>query len=86
MEKLRLSIPYNRDELRMILSDCVKASGLRNAYVEMITTRGQPRLGSRDPRTCTNQFFAFAIPFVWITPPQLLIRTKQSALMTRIKP
>ena len=25
--------------------------------------------GSRDPRTCTNRFMAFAIPFVWIADP-----------------
>ncbi|MEH6825328.1 MAG: aminotransferase class IV [Motiliproteus sp.] len=69
MEKLRMSIPYTRDELHSVLSNCVKASGLREAYVEIITTRGFPKPGSRDPRTCTNQFFAFAIPFVWITKP-----------------
>ena len=48
MEKLRLSIPHNRDELRAILVDCVRASGLRDAYVEMICTRGLPKPGSRD--------------------------------------
>ena len=70
MQKLRMSIPYTREELHLILSNCVKAGGLRDAYVEMITTRGLPKPGSRDPRTCTNQFFAFAIPFVWITESQ----------------
>ncbi len=35
----------------------------------MIATRGLPEPGSRDPRTCRNQFFAFAIPFVWIAKP-----------------
>lgn len=55
MEKLHMSIPYDRDELRTILSNCVKASGLRDAYVEMITTRGQPQPGSRDPRTCSSK-------------------------------
>jgi branched-chain amino acid aminotransferase len=70
MEKLRMSIPYTREELHLILSNCVKITGLRDAYVEMITTRGLPEPGSRDPRTCTNQFFAFAIPFVWITESQ----------------
>jgi branched-chain amino acid aminotransferase len=68
MKKLHLSIPYQPEEVKTILSDCVKATGLQDAYVEMITTRGMPQAGSRDPRTCTNQFFAFAIPFVWITP------------------
>ncbi len=71
MDRLRMSIPYTREEVRLILSDCVKASGFREAYVEMITTRGLPGAGSRDPRTCTNQFFAFVIPFVWITKPQV---------------
>ncbi|MFT5657362.1 MAG: branched-chain amino acid aminotransferase [Gammaproteobacteria bacterium] len=70
MEKLRMSIPCQPEELRSILSQCVRATGLQDAYVEMITTRGQPEPGSRDPRTCRNQFYAFAIPFVWITQPQ----------------
>jgi len=69
MDKLRMSIPYNRSELKSIIADCVRASRLREAYVEMICTRGLPTPGSRDPRTCTNRFFAFAIPFVWIANP-----------------
>lgn len=73
MERLHLSIPYTRDELHSILSNCVKLSGLKEAYVEMITTRGQPESGSRDPRNCTNQFIAFAVPFVWVTKPQTSI-------------
>ncbi len=69
MEALRMRIPHDRDALRDRLQDLVAASGLREAYVEMICTRGQPRAGSRDPRTCTNRFLAFAVPFVWIADP-----------------
>ena len=69
MESLRMSIPYSRSELTDILSECVSKSGLLDAYVEMITTRGLPEPGSRDPRSCKNRFFAFAIPFVWIAKP-----------------
>ncbi|HEY2419678.1 MAG TPA: aminotransferase class IV, partial [Steroidobacteraceae bacterium] len=43
-----------------------RKSGLRSSYVEMIVTRGQPPWGSRDPRQAVNQFYAFAVPFVWI--------------------
>ena len=90
MQSLRMTIPYDRDELKQILSDCVVASGLREAYVEMITTRGLPEAGSRDPRTCTNQFFAFAVPFVWITKPQvglnLVISSKQRIPAESIDP
>ena len=66
MGKLRMSIPHSRGDLRSILIEYVRMCGLREAYVEMICTRGFPKPGSRDPRTCKNRFFAFAIPFVWI--------------------
>ncbi|MGD9192755.1 MAG: aminotransferase class IV, partial [Desulfobacterales bacterium] len=70
MDKLHMSIPHNRSEVQSILVNCVRASGLRDAYVEMICTRGLPKPGSRDPRTCKNRFWAFAIPFIWIANPE----------------
>ena len=66
MNRLKMSIPQSRSDVGSILVDCVRASTLREAYVEMICTRGQPAPGSRDPRTCTNRFYAFVIPFIWI--------------------
>ena len=69
MRSLRMSIEYDREQVGGILADCVRASGLRNAYVEMICTRGLPKPGSRDPRECVNSFYAFAVPFVWIADP-----------------
>ncbi|WP_067561298.1 aminotransferase class IV [Halofilum ochraceum] len=69
MDALRMYIPHDREAVSNRLHDLVAASGLRDAYVEMICTRGQPRAGSRDPRTCTNRFLAFAVPFVWIADP-----------------
>ena len=68
-ETLRLSMPANRHEIKDILTSCVGFSGLRDSYVEMVCTRGKPCVeGSRDYRECTNQFFAYAIPFVWLFP------------------
>ena len=75
-DRLRLDPGYGRDETRAILMSCVRRSGLREAYVEMICTRGVPAPGSRDPRLCRNRFFAFAIPFVWIISPE---RQKEGA-------
>ena len=66
--KLKMSISYKEEEIISILTNCVRLSKLRNAYVSMICTRGIAKLGSRDPRTCKNSFFAFAMPFVWILP------------------
>lgn len=62
----RLDPGLDREQITAILSRCVRLSGLRSSYVEMICTRGKPPWGSRDPRLAVNQFFAFAVPFVWL--------------------
>ncbi len=70
LAKLRMQIPYDRAELKRILHGCVRAGGLQSAYVAMVCTRGVPPPGSRDPRLATNRFYAYALPFVWIAPPE----------------
>ena len=69
MDRLRLDPGRTRDQVRAVMHECVRRAGLRDAYVEVLCTRGRPEPGSRDPRTCRNQFMAFAIPFVWIADP-----------------
>jgi branched-subunit amino acid aminotransferase/4-amino-4-deoxychorismate lyase len=64
--RLELTLPFDAARLEPILTECVRQSGLRDSYVEMICTRGLPEPGSRDPRRARNAFYAFAIPFVWI--------------------
>ncbi len=67
MTELRLSIGLERSDVAGVLAQLVRLSGLRDAYVEMIATRGV--VVSRDPREFENRFYAYAIPFVWISPP-----------------
>lgn len=71
MAGLRMSLGLTRREIADILIECVRRSGLRDAYVQMTCTRGVPPQGSRDPRLCTNRFYAFAQPFVWIATPEI---------------
>ena len=66
--------PYSRDEVVAILMRLMRATGLREAYVEVILTRGTPPKGTRDPRACQNRFYAFAIPFVWIASEEIRAR------------
>jgi branched-chain amino acid aminotransferase len=66
VEKLRMTLPLDREGLIRVLNECVRLAGFRDAYVEMIRTRGRPRGASRDPRDAVNNFIAFAIPFGWI--------------------
>ncbi len=63
---LRMKIGKSRDEVVAILMELIRLSGLRDAYVQLVCTRGVPPAGSRDPRIFENRFIAFAIPFVWI--------------------
>jgi branched-chain amino acid aminotransferase len=70
MARLHMRPPYDRTEIREILIECVRLSGLHDAYAEAICTRGVPPPGSRDPRDCENNFFAFVVPFVWIADPE----------------
>jgi branched-chain amino acid aminotransferase len=66
VEALRLQLPLTRDEITAVLMRLMRLTGLRDAYVELICTRGAPPKGSRDPRRCENRFYAFVIPFLWI--------------------
>ncbi len=70
LKALRLDPGVTRERMREVMHECVRRAGLREAYVEVLCTRGRPAPGSRDPRSCSNRFMAFAIPFVWIADPQ----------------
>ena len=69
MGKLRLDVEMNRVEIRAALVKLVATSGLQSAYVSMVASRGTPIVpGTRDPRACTNHFYAWAVPFIWVIP------------------
>ena len=65
--RLHMTLPFDRDGLTDVLMECVRRSGLDDAYVEMICTRGVSPTFSRDPRDAVNTFIAFAIPFGWVS-------------------
>jgi len=65
-EGFRLTLPYDRDEVKAILAECVDRAGLEDAYVKVEVTRGLTPNQSRDLRLAQNRFTAYAIPFVWI--------------------
>lgn len=69
LKGFRLAPPYGRAEIAAILGRCVALTGLRDAYVAMICTRGRPRIfGSRRPADCDNLFSAYAIPWIDVIP------------------
>ena len=72
MEKLQLDAGKTHDQIKNILIHCVAISGLREAYVEMICTRGASPDFSRDPRQAKNRFLAFAVPYTSVASPAQL--------------
>ena len=67
---LHLNPPLSLTEMREVLFECVRRSGIRDAYVDMIATRGAAAPGERDPRRFQNRFYAYAIPYVWVVRPE----------------
>lgn len=72
---LRLNIPQSDTEIIEILHQIVARSGLRDAYVSMVASRGSPLIpGSRDPRECGNHFYAWCIPYVHVIKQEIAAR------------
>jgi len=85
LEKLRMTIPFDRDEVSEILHNCVALSGHRAAYVEMLCTRGASPTFSRDPRQSINRFMAFAVPFGSVANAEQLQRGLRVAISDKVR-
>ncbi|UYN97290.1 MAG: aminotransferase class IV [Enhydrobacter sp.] len=66
MKGLRMSLAQSRADIAGIMAECVRRTGLRDAYVNITCTRGIQPPGTRDPRLCENRLYVYAQPFVWI--------------------
>lgn len=62
-EKLRLRNPVDRNQTRNILIEMVAKSGIRDAYVELILTRGLKFV--REYKAASNSLYLFCQPWVW---------------------
>ncbi|MCB8881281.1 aminotransferase class IV [Acidisoma cellulosilytica] len=75
MTALRLHPQETDAELREILMQVVRLSGLREAYVAMDCLRGRPKPGMKPhPANCRNRLTAYAIPWVWVVSPDVQAR------------
>ncbi|UIJ91751.1 aminotransferase class IV [Sinorhizobium meliloti] len=85
MERLRMKLPYSREEIRTVLTNCVALSGHKSAYVEMICTRGASPTFSRDPREAENRFIAFAVPYGSVANSEQLKRGLHVAVSETVR-
>ncbi|MEO9191866.1 MAG: aminotransferase class IV [Acetobacteraceae bacterium] len=75
MAALRLQPQESEAELRGILHELVCRAGLREAYVAMDCLRGSPPAGApRHPANARPYLAAFAVPYVWLMPREVIDR------------
>ncbi|MDR3509086.1 MAG: aminotransferase class IV [Caulobacteraceae bacterium] len=80
--KLRLTPPLSTPRIREMLIELVRKTGIRDAYVDVIVTRGRMKTGVRDPRQAEAAIYAFVVPYIWIMPLAVQ-ETGGSAIVTR---
>jgi branched-subunit amino acid aminotransferase/4-amino-4-deoxychorismate lyase len=69
-KKLRLQLPLPREEVKAILVDMVAKSGIRDAFVELIVTRGLKGVRGAKPGDIVNNLYMFIQPYVWVMEPE----------------
>src|SRR4029079_6376052 len=75
MEKRRIRPTEDRAAIETILHRCVALTGLLDAYVAMVASRGRPRVaGSRRPADCENHLIAYALPWIDVVPKDVQAR------------
>jgi branched-chain amino acid aminotransferase len=75
MDYFRLDPRKSDDDIRGILHELVRRTGLREAYVAMDCLRGAapPQL-RRHPANARNYLLAYAVPYVWLMPRDIIER------------
>ena len=75
MDYFRLHPNESDDAIRVIAHELVRRSGLREAYVAMDCLRGAaPAHLRRHPVNARNYLMAFAVPYVWLMPREVIER------------
>jgi branched-subunit amino acid aminotransferase/4-amino-4-deoxychorismate lyase len=71
-KKMRLQFPIPRDEVKKALVEMVKKSEIRDAFVELIVTRGLKGVrGNRPEELLNNNLYMFVQPYVWVMEPDV---------------
>lgn len=83
--KIRLKLPLPKEEIKTILLNMVAQSGIKDAFVELIVTRGMKsvREAMTAPGGLVNCLYIFIMPYVWCMEPAMQINGNGSAIIAR---
>ena len=78
----RIPSPLPLEELRGVIVETARRSGLQNAYVQTIVTRGEPPLGVRDLTQCRPGLIVWVVPYVYILNPEQIRSGGRAAIVS----
>jgi len=69
-ERIRLPIPYTKDEMLAMMRECIDANGLTDGYIRLIVTRGVGTLGL-NPFKCERAGVISIADTIALYPPEM---------------
>jgi branched-subunit amino acid aminotransferase/4-amino-4-deoxychorismate lyase len=81
--KIRLHLPLPKDEIKKILLDMVAKSGIKDAFVELIVTRGFNGVRESKPEDIVPNLYMFIMPYIWVMEPEMQLTGNGSAIIAR---
>lgn len=70
-QKIRMRLPLPKPEIKSILLRMAAESGIRDAFVELIVTRGLQAVRGSRPEDLVNKLYLFIVPYIWVMPPEV---------------
>ena len=64
-ERLRLRLPLSSKQIKEVLIEMVAKSGIRDAFVELIVTRGFKSVREASEKGMVNHLYLLVMPYVW---------------------
>ncbi|KAK1149754.1 hypothetical protein N8T08_005308 [Aspergillus melleus] len=80
--KIRLQFPIPRDQIKEALVEMVAKSEIRDAFVELIVTRGLVPVREGNPDSMRNNLYLIVQPYVWVMDPETQ-KTGGSSIIAR---
>lgn len=80
--KIRLRLPLPKHEIKSILLRMAAESGIRDAFVELIVTRGLQAVRGSRAEDLVNKLYLFVVPYIWVMQPEVQ-RVGGSAVIAR---
>jgi branched-subunit amino acid aminotransferase/4-amino-4-deoxychorismate lyase len=81
--KIRLYLPLPKEEIKKVLLDMVSKSGIKDAFVELIVTRGFKGVRGSKPEDIKPNLYMFIMPYIWVQEPEMQLAGTGSAIIAR---